>query len=196
MSREGFYLFAYYVTRPFVAMLYPHEYIGRENIPEGAAVFCPDHSNALDPILVSLAIGKEHYVRHLAKSDLKVPFLGWYMKNSGSIFVKRGESDIEAYKECVNALRAGDKLLVFPEGTRVHGNNVVKPKSGAVRMAIRANVPIVPVYVPRDKKLFRRTRVVFGEPYYAQRTGDKTYDDLADELMEKIWALRDETEKR
>ena len=84
--------------------------------------------------------------------------------------------------------------MIFPEGTRVHGTDSVRPKSGAVRMADRADVPVVPVYLPRDKKLFRKIRVVIGEPYHVHREPGKTYDDLAEELMEKIWALG-ETER-
>ncbi len=192
MSRENYYRFAYYVTWPFVELLYPHEYIGRENIPDGAAIICPNHSNALDPIVVSQAIGKETFVRHLAKSGIKkVPFLGWYMKKCDSIFVNRGESDIEAYKTCVNALKNGEKLMIFPEGTRVHGDSIVQPKSGAVRMACRANAPIVPVYLPRDKKLFRKIKVIFGEPYYISKSPHMDYDALSNDLMQRIWSLKE-----
>lgn len=191
MSRERLYRFAYDVCRVLAWVLYPHRYYGRENVPEGAAIICAPHSNALDPILVSLALGRKHYVRHLAKIETrKMPFIGWFMSKCGSIFVRRGESDIDSFKQCIRALKAGEKLMIFPEGTRVHGEDVVEPKNGAVRLAARLRVPIVPVYIPRDKKLFRRMEVVIGEPYYVDAAPHADYDALAREGMDQIWALK------
>lgn len=41
---------------------------------------------------------------------------GWLMKKAGSIFVKRGERDIDSFKQCMRVLKAGEKLIVFPGG--------------------------------------------------------------------------------
>jgi len=191
MSKERWYDLAYVICRPLAWLFYPHTYYGRENVPEGACIICAPHSNALDPILVSLALGRRHYVRHLAKAETaKVPFLNWIMKKCGSIFVRRGESDIEAFKQCMRALKAGEKLMIFPEGTRVHGNDMVPPKNGAVRLAAKLHVPILPVYITRDKKLFRHMDVVIGEPYYVEASAHADYNALAQDGMDRIWALK------
>jgi|P1105metagenome_2_1110788.scaffolds.fasta_scaffold30235_1 1-acyl-sn-glycerol-3-phosphate acyltransferase len=191
MSKERWYDLSYVVFRVIAAIFYPHRYSGAENVPEGAAIICAPHSNALDPLLVSLALGRKHYVHHLAKAEVKkVPLLGWYMKKCGSIFVRRGESDIESYKQCMRVLKAGEKLMIFPEGTRVHGDDVVKPKSGAVRLAAKLHVPILPVYITRDKKIFRRMEVIIGEPYYIEAAPHADYDALAQECMDRILALK------
>ena len=81
-------------------------------------------------------------------------------------------------------------MFVFPEGTRVHGDAVVEPKSGVIHMAVRMHVPIVPVYIPRDKKIFHEVPTVIGEPYYPELGDHRDYDRLARELMERIWALK------
>lgn len=191
MSRVRWYRFAYFVAWPLAWLLYPHRYYGKENIPEGACIVCAPHSNALDPILLSLAMGWKHYVRHLAKAETeKVPFLGWFMKKCGSIFVRRGESDINSFKQCMRALKDGEKLMIFPEGTRVHGEDRVEPKNGAVRLAAKMKVPVLPVYMTRDKKLFHTMEVVFGEPYYVEASAHADYDALARESMDRIWALK------
>ncbi len=191
MTREGLYLFLYRLLDPLSRILYPHTYYGRENVPEGPAIIIANHSNAPDPILVSLALGGKHFVRHLAKAETrKVPFLNWLMKKAGSIFIRRGESDIEGFKQCIRALKAGEKLMIFPEGTRVHGDDVVKPKSGAVRLAAKLHVPILPVYITRDKKIFRRMEVIIGEPYYIEAAPHADYDALAQECMDRILALK------
>ena len=105
---------------------------------------------------------------------------------------KRGERDIDSFKQCMRVLKAGEKLIVFPEGTRVHGDAVVEPKSGVIHMSVRLHVPIVPVFIPRDKKVFRKVPTVIGEPYYPEVGDHRDYDRLARELMGRIWALKPE----
>lgn len=191
MSQRKWYLFLYYITYPIGKLLYPSKFTGRENIPEGAAILCPLHSSMLDPFLVSHAMGKEHFCHHLAKESTRhIPIIGKIMEKVGSIFVRRGEQDLDAYRSSIRALKAGEKLMVFPEGTRVHGEDAVEAKVGVIRMAVKAHVPLVPVYIPRDKKLFHRINIVIGEPYYIENAGRGDYERLAGELMKKIWALK------
>ena len=131
MTKEKWYRLVYDVLRPIGALLYPQKFYGLENIPKGPAILCAPHSNVADPILISFALGRKTYVHHLAKAESKTMFIfGWLMKKAGSIFVKRGERDIDSFKQCMRVLKAGEKLIVFPEGTRVHGDAVVEPKSG------------------------------------------------------------------
>lgn len=193
MTREKWYRLIYDVLRPIGALLYPQRFSGLENIPEGAAIFCAPHSNIADPILISFVLGRKTYVHHLAKEESKTTFVfGWLMRKAGSIFVKRGERDIDSFKKCMRVLKDGEKLIVFPEGTRVHGDAVVPPKSGVIHMAARLHVPIVPVYIPRDKKLFRIVPTVVGTPYIPDVKDHADYDRCAEELMERIWALKPE----
>ena len=66
-------------------------------------------------------------------------------------------------------------------------------KTGAVMFAVRAGVPVVPVYIPRKKHWFRFTRITVGEAYYpdvpARRSTPEDYQRAADELMRRIYAL-------
>lgn len=192
MKRETWYKIVYCILRPIGWLLYPQKTVGRHNVPEGAAILCANHSNAPDPVLISFGLGFHTYVRHFAKAEAKkIPVFGKLMQKIGSVFVHRGEQDLEAIKGCMRALKAGEKIIIFPEGTRVHGNDVVMPKSGAIHMASRLHVPIVPVYLPRDKKFFHPVRVVFGEPYYVEPQTHDDYDALASDLMDRIWALKE-----
>ena len=103
--------------------------------------------------------------------------------------MRRGERDIDSFKSSMRALKSGEKLALFPEGTRVRGSDSVAAKSGAVHMAARAGVPIVPVYIPRGKRLFHTSRVVIGQPYCIKVESRGDFDGLAQELMDRIWAL-------
>lgn len=192
MNIERNYRWLYWFCWPLVHLLYPFRVHGRENIPAGAAVICPLHSNWPDPFIVAVAMGRRNRVHPLAKEEAsKVGLFRWVMEGIGSVFVRRGEADIDAYKSCIRILKDGEKLLAFPEGTRVHGSDVVPAKTGVIRMAAKTHSPIVPVYIPRDKKLFRRIDIVFGEPYTVDNAGHADYKPLAQQLMEKIWALRE-----
>ena len=190
MTNQKWYSLFFGVLSPFVRLAFPMKVTGRENLPEGAALICPLHSNIVDPILISYAFGRKTFLRHLAKAEsIRTPVFGWIMRRIGSIFVRRGESDIAAYKQCVGVLKAGEKLLLFPEGTRVHGDGTVPTQTGVIHMAAAARAAIVPVYLPRDKKAFRRVEIIIGKPYYVNIKSHDDYARLADELMDTIWEL-------
>ena len=193
IKQRRWYKFLYALAWPLVKIFYSCKVYGLENIPEGPAILCPLHSNLPDPFFISIAMGWNTFCHHMAKFETrKIFFLGWVMEKMGSIFVHRGEQDIESYKSSVRALQAGEKLMIFPEGTRVHGDDFVPAKTGVIRMAATTHVPIVPIYMPRDKKVFHRFPLVFGKPYYIEKVGKKDYERLAQELLDKMWALKEE----
>lgn len=190
-----FYSLVYSVLWVLAGILFPWRAIGREHVPsEGGVVICANHTSFLDPILVLLAATKKRQIHVVAKVELfKIPVVGWILKGIDMIPVKRGMSDVTAFKESLRVLRDGKPLLIFPEGTRVKEGQKVEAHPGAIVMAARANVPVLPVYIGKKKRLFRKTDVVFGEPYVLQFEGRKPTHEasqhMTDELMEKISAL-------
>lgn len=190
-----FYLFVYYVLWVLAGILFPWRVSGRENLPEtGGVVICGNHTSFLDPILVILAATRKRQIRVMAKAELfRIPILNWILKGIEMIPVKRGMSDISAVKESLRVLRNGEPLLIFPEGTRVKGGEEVDGRPGAVVMAARANVPVIPVYIEAKKRLFRKTNVVFGTPYMLEFAGRKPTPEeshrLTEELMDRIRKL-------
>jgi len=185
-----FYLVILTLLRPIAAILYPTTVRGREHVPDGACILCANHSSYTDPVLLGLALGSGTYTRFMAKAELRrVPVLGWILKNCGCIFVNRGKSDVNAIRESMKCLRGGDKLSIFPEGTRVFEDNAADAKTGAVRLASRLRVPIVPVYISRGKRMFHRAQVHIGEPYRVEGRDHEDYARLSGELMERICQL-------
>ena len=85
------------------------------------------------------------------------------------------------------------KLLIFPEGTRVHEGEDVAAKGGAALFATRTASPILPVYVTRKKPWFRPTTVVFGQPFHPQIAGRKAtaeeLDQITHTVMDQILSL-------
>ncbi len=188
---KAFYSFFYYLIWPFFNLLHPIRAIGRENIPEGAALICPNHTQTCDPFMIAFAVKLKNRLRVMAKAELMdLPVLGWMMKTAGVFGVERGKSDVGAIKQAMKCLRDGEKLLLFPEGTRSRDGTLGKAKGGAAMLSIRTGAPIVPVYMPPKKRWFRPTPVVFGAPYIPQvqtrRGSAEEYEAAAEDLMARI----------
>ena len=182
----------YSVVVPIIRLFYPIRSIGRENIPDGPAVFCANHSHLLDPILAAGACGRRNYMHFIAKLELKrAPVIGKLIELWGVCFVNRGTGDIDAMRSMMRLLKHGEKIFIFPEGTRTSEDNAVDAKTGAVRLASKLKVPIVPMYIPRHKKLFRRMDIIIGKPYSVEGRNHEEYEELSEGIMDRIYELRD-----
>ena len=193
-NMDAWFHFLYAVIWPFFHLFRPLRVMGRENIPQGAAVICPNHTTIGDPFYVVFAFGHRYPMRAMAKIQImRVPFIGWILGKAGVFGVDRGHADMKAVKTALKFLREGNKLLMFPEGTRVHQGEDVSAKTGAAMFACRTGVPLLPVYIQPQKRLFARNLVVIGKPYYPQFSGRKpTADELdaiTDRLMDQVHAL-------
>ena len=188
------YRITYNILYPIFSIFRPVEVIGAENVPEGPVLMCANHSSAWDPIQVIMALPKTYPLRIMAKKQLfRIPLIGPFLSSIGVFPVDRGNSDISAVKTSIKSLQDGFTLLLFPEGTRVKAKGQVPPKSGGAVIAVRGGVPMMPVFVDTKKRLFRKTRVIFGKPFDPVYTGRKgTAEEMqanADEVMRQSYAL-------
>jgi 1-acyl-sn-glycerol-3-phosphate acyltransferase len=181
---------------------------GREHLdelPEGTvAVLAANHASYLDPVLLILAMRLN--VRFMAKEELfKNRFLAQALARMGAFPVKRGTADRQAVRRSVNALKRGEFLGIFPEGTRIRFPGQ-KPENhaGAVMIARSADVPIVPIGIegtnrirPYGTKLLRfpTVRVHFGPPVWASDYADIPRHErpqaMVDDVMRMCYELRD-----
>lgn len=192
----------YRILRAFLAVwlriLHPVIHVhGRENIPEGPCMLCCNHSSFSDPVWVIVYGKLSRLPRIMAKQELmKLPVLGWLYRKLGAFPVDRGATDLKAVQTTLKTLREGNRVLIFPEGTRVRKGKKVEAHSGALLMANRAKVPVVPIYVSTKKHLFSRINLSFGEAYFPEYAAAKaTPEELtlrSAELLEKIYAMGDE----
>ena len=198
MSREyRKYRFLYFVASITIRLLYGVRPYGRENIPEGAALFCANHSNWSDPFLMAFALGKENFLHFMAKVELfKNKLMAPLFRAAGAFPVDRSKADLQAVRTTMKFLRSGEKIGIFPEGTRADTDNAVEAKMGAIKFAEKTGAPIVPVYIPRKKRVFSRVPVVIGQPYYVnpekKKLTPEDYEREARLMMDRIHALRGE----
>jgi 1-acyl-sn-glycerol-3-phosphate acyltransferase len=183
---------------------------GKEHLPSaGAFVIAPVHRSNVDTLLAGCLVRRR--IRFMGKDSL------WKYKWSGALFgslgafpVHRGTADREALRTCEAAVRAGEPVVLFPEGTRQSGPVVQPLFEGAAFVAARAGVPIVPVGIggsewamPKGKKGIRPVKVVLviGEPLAVPEQGPGTrvarriVTELTDTLHERLQALFDEALK-
>jgi 1-acyl-sn-glycerol-3-phosphate acyltransferase len=138
------------VLIPFLGVWFRWTIEGQENIPaRGPAIVACNHVSYLDPLAVAYAICKTgRRPRFLAKTELfRNPFLAWALRATGQIEVERGTTRASAaFHRALDALDRGEIVVIFPEGTVTTDPDLepMAPKSGAVRLALRAGAPLIP----------------------------------------------------
>ncbi|TDN92653.1 lysophospholipid acyltransferase family protein [Microbacterium sp. BK668] len=172
------------VIAPLIALLFKLEIEGAENLPrEGAYVLAPNHYSESDPLAVALAVWKAGRApRFMAKESLfRVPVLGWILRITGMVPVARSSSAASARQTLETSetlVKLGRGVIVYPEGTLTRDPAMwpMRGKTGAVRLALAGDIPLVPMaqwgcqaVLPRYGKLKlwplrRPVRVVIGEP--------------------------------
>ncbi|WP_159922419.1 MULTISPECIES: 1-acyl-sn-glycerol-3-phosphate acyltransferase [Nocardia] len=121
---------------------------GQEHIPRsGGAVVAVNHTAYLDFMEVGLVGRKSgRNVRFMMKAELEHGIVGFLMKHCKAIGVDR-TAGAESYARAVTALREGELVVVYPEATISRSFELKEFKSGAARMAVEADVPIVPLVI-------------------------------------------------
>lgn len=189
------YAIIYCIVYPFFNLVHPGCAIDKQHIPKGAVILSPNHTGLSDPLYVVFAMGLKNRPQVMAKAEfMRVPVIGWLLKKAGVFAVERGKSDVGAIKRAMKCLKSGEKLLIFPEGTRSKDGELGEGKNGVAMLAVRTGTPILPIYVPAGKRWFRRTPVVFGDPYIPQiegRGNSEDYERITQDLMERIAALEE-----
>ena len=178
-------------------MLYRPKIVGKENIPQNtAAIICPNHVHALDSAVI--VVMSKRKVNVLAKEELFINgFVRWVASVFGIYPVKKGKKSLESMKVSLKLLKNNELLMIFPEGTRKGLAKGVKPKNGAIKLAIRSGVPIIPVGVQGNFKLFRKIKLNIGKPidynkFNKEANNKEILDNLTKELMDEIVKLRED----
>lgn len=178
-------------------IMYRPKVVGKENLPKDtAAIICPNHVHALDSAVI-IAMNKRK-INALAKEELfKNRFLRFIANLFGIYPVKPDKKSMESIKISLKLLKKNELLMIFPEGTRNGMAKGVKPKDGSVKLAIKANTPIIPVGVQGNFKLFRKVKINIGKPIYYSKykeeiNNKEVLDKLTEDLMKTIVKLRDE----
>ncbi len=199
---QALYYLGWGITRVTSRLLGRIKTSGQEHFPaEGGFILATNHISYFDPPLVGSWAPREVYF--LAKKELFRPIAGWVLREVNALPVRRGAVDRKALQLCLDTIERGKGLVIFPEGTRIKRGEMLPPKPGVGRIAVKAGCPIVIGFLWGSDRV---SSVLIGrEPmgirYGPGLTADEVlrYSDdkagwqaLAEEVMRRIKLLRDE----
>lgn len=183
---------------------------GKENLPkDGAFVLAPIHRSYLDTLLMCIIPRR---LRFMGKDSMwKMKWSAWLLSTLGGFPVSRDSADREALQTTVAHITAGEPTVLFPEGERKSGPRTHPLKEGAVYVAARTGVPIVPVGIggsesamPKGRNFIRpaKIHVIVGEPVQpppkkeSGRVSRRSVTAVTDELREVLQGLYDRAQER
>ncbi|GAA2013003.1 1-acyl-sn-glycerol-3-phosphate acyltransferase [Microbacterium ulmi] len=204
------------IVVPLVGLIARIEIEGGENLPrEGAYVLAPSHDSEFDPLIVAVATWRlGRAPRFMAKESLfRVPVLGAALRATGMVPVARAASATAAKQTIETAeqlVEHGRGVIVYPEGSLTRDPDLwpMRGKTGAVRLALAGDIPLIPLahwgtqaILPRYGKLSlwpprKRVRVLVGEPVdlsaFRERQHPSVLVEATDVLMARIAQLQGE----
>lgn len=190
------------VIRPF----FPYKKHGHtEPFNDRAYIIVSNHRGMLD--VVPAAIATDGPVHFIAKKELFEKGLGkWFTRKCECIPVNRDGSDVRAIMQAMKYLKAGECVCIFPEGTRNKTDEPLLPfKGGAAALSIKTKTPIIPVVTVNKFKAFRKTHVIYGEPFelsefYGKKLTEQDMaeaeEQLRNHLLGLYYELKNELDKK
>ena len=154
---------------------FPYKIYNFDNMPDGKAVIVSNHFSFVDPIFF-LRLKNNDTIHILAKKELfEKKLISKFLKSFNGIPIDRDNPGISSIIQVTKALKNGDKVGIFPEGTRnkTKSNLPLNFKGGSVVFALKAKCPIIPVMMLKKARLFRKTRIIVGKPIYLDEYYDK-----------------------
>jgi 1-acyl-sn-glycerol-3-phosphate acyltransferase len=195
MRPSPFYLFVGVISWPILRGPFRLRAEGRENLPaEGGYVLAANHFSNFDPWPLGLPLWPKRFLRFMAKSELFWWPMSLVINAGGGFPVRRGEADREAMETAIRLAREGNVVAMFPHGTRQRKGLVKKYQqrvhSGAARIALDADVPLVPAAIAGTDRLARLgpLRVRYGSPIPIDDLRDKEPGAAARQATERLMA--------
>lgn len=133
---------------------------GAENIPSGPVVFMANHLSLFDIMLLLGYIAKP--IAFMAKKELaKVPVIRSLMGEVGCLYLDREDvrQAVKVFRRGAEQVRKGLSMVIFPEGTRSLTGSIGDFKSGSMKLAIKADVPIVPAAIYGTGDIFKDKKI-------------------------------------
>ncbi|WLT30842.1 lysophospholipid acyltransferase family protein [Geothrix sp. PMB-07] len=197
------YRFAHTLMRIVGLTFFRHRVVHPELLPEsGGALLVANHVSYLDPSMVGASF--RNPIHYLARKSLFKGFLGWLLPRIQVFPVDLGKGDLSSMKRILRLLKEGNRVLIFPEGTRSPDGTLQPAEAGIGFLIAKGEVPVVPLRLfgahecwPRKAKWPRpgRITVVAGpavdfSDLPADLTGRERYQACADRVMEALAAIQ------
>ncbi len=186
------------IGKPVIYLLFWPKIIGKKNTRhKGRAVVIANHFSFWDPLLIAVIFKRQVY--WMGKIELFKSRIARMFFNAVKAFpVRRGEGDLAAIRHAFRILKAEKLFGIFPEGTRIKSGEIGRFEPGTAMIALKNNAPVIPVYIKGQYKLFRRMKVIIGEPimlsdYVGSKTDQATVEAATRFLENKLKDMRNTT---
>ena len=202
-NKKGYHImhkmnFFRFVLFPWNSIFYPSKLFGYKKVDKGAFIYVGNHYSMWDVFYPARTTREGlHFIAK--ESVTSAPVLRIWSKQLGVIPAMRDGSDIRTLTDAMRCLKNGEKVVLFPEGTRnrVSDEEFLPFHGGAALMAIKTKTPIIPFVSCSRPKLFKKVDVVFGEPfelseYYDRKLSREEYAEAEEKIVQKMYALRSE----
>lgn len=171
----------------FVNIFYPYKIFGLENTLDKGAVVCSNHFSMLDLTFIAEIFDKNTF--YLAKKELfKNKLIASILKSYGGISIDRENVEVRTLMKIIKLLKDGNKVVVFPEGTRNKTNSTdfLPFKGGSMVFAVKSKKPIIPIVISHKARLFKKTYIQIGESFELSDFYDKKITNEEVVSMENI----------
>ncbi|MBQ5929485.1 MAG: 1-acyl-sn-glycerol-3-phosphate acyltransferase [Clostridia bacterium] len=180
---------------PVFWILRPFRFYGNWKTKDGACIYICNHYGLMDIAYPACTTWEGlHYV---AKKEVeKMPVVNFLFRKVKGISVNRDGNDVRALLDCFKCLKNGEKICIFPEGTRNKTGAELQPfRHGAAAIAIKAKAPIIPIMIYKKPRYFRMTHVLVGDPvelaeYYDRKLTETDYSEADAKLYNIMLDLR------
>lgn len=169
---------------------------GLENFPRDEnCILLGNHISAWDPVTVAHYY-KPNEVHFMGKESLfKNPVLRTLFKWLHAFPVYRGERDMRAMRTAMQVLYDGHVLGIFPEGTRQRDDRMQSIETGVAVIALKSDVPLIPICISGRYRLFGKVRMVVGPPIKlddlrGRRADTPTLEETKSRIIDAVEALR------
>ena len=186
------------IVLPIYWILKPYRFYGTRKAKDGACIFISNHYGLFDPAYpASMTWEAIHFIAK--KEVFEMPLIGLLAKGTKAISVNRDGNDVRGLLDCFKCLKNGEKICIYPEGTRNKGDEdtLLPFHSGAATMAIRSKTPIVPILIYKKPRFFRCTHILVGEPielteYYDRKLTEEEISGIDASLRQHMLDMRQE----
>lgn len=198
--------FRYFVLRITLGQmfkcLFRYQFEGIENIPKsGKVILAGNHTGHLDPLILQMA-AKRNFWFITGPAAFKIPVIKHVLKWFNVLPLNFGDG-LTAIENGVTKLKAGEAVIIFPEGKFTSDGNLCRFHRGVAIMAKEADCPIIPFAIKggfeawgkirKHPKLFTKIIIQFGQPITDLSGGEK---EITKELEQRVWFMKKSLENR
>ncbi len=199
--RRPFWHFMHALCYLWFALFYRFRAYGSAHIPKtGPLLVVTNHQSFLDPIIVGLAMWRRPFWALARKTLFDNPRLGWLIRSLNAIPVDQEAGDMKSMRACLETLKLGRALVIYPEGARTLTGKTEAFAPGMMMLIKRTRPIVLPAAIEgaydvyprraRRPKLFGRIAIKYGEPIDADTLLAMGNDKALEHLRQTVETMR------